>query len=516
MDNKKIKRALDIYPIYEAMSLDLLFYSVIEILFLTLVKGYTDSQVALVFLITDAADLALEYVSYRIIRKIGNSAAVIIGAVMPLLAIVFITFGPHLAIVTIGNILFISSGNFRSMGCAGARNNLSLVGKKNQFTKIFSRGNIIYAGITMASTLLIPPLFMVNRYLPSALCIAAYTWGLVTAFMMPDYSERITGTGEKEKKQENGKKKGSVRLSSMMKYLLLVFCIFFCLAVTFSKNSELLMSGTLKNMFSEKTTILVFGLIVWISRLLKLVVNFFLPKILEALREKVILIGSVTLFAASMLTGISGIYLKNTVPGIIMMAVVYILMCMIWDPMRTYLRMAAVDTNSRRKQQNMLVLLNLGQSVINVFMKLTVYVILKIFSLEYVFPFFALISIIEIILALRLSVKCRESIEILDTEKILTAEALDDIAVTVYDLLTEYGLERKQALSYRFLIEEKLLDKLEHGHEKEKVRIVLFDKHGEISVKLSVGGAEIDVFAIPQTTDESSSRMFGNLLGGLD
>jgi hypothetical protein len=333
---------------------------------------------------------------------------------------------------------------------------------------------------------------------------------------MPDYSERITGTGEKEKKQENGKKKGSVRLSSMMKYLLLVFCIFFCLAVTFSKNSELLMSGTLKNMFSEKTTILVFGLIVWISRLLKLVVNFFLPKILEALREKVILIGSVTLFAASMLTGISGIYLKNTVPGIIMMAVVYILMCMIWDPMRTYLRMAAVDTNSRRKQQNMLVLLNLGQSVINVFMKLTVYVILKIFSLEYVFPFFALISILEIILALRLSVKCRESIEILDTEKILTAEALDDIAVTVYDLLTEYGLERKQALSYRFLIEEKLLDKLEHGHEKEKVRIVLFDKHGEISVKLSVGGEEIDVFAIPQTTDESSSKMFGNLLGGLD
>ncbi|MBR4581587.1 MAG: hypothetical protein IKO32_10175 [Lachnospiraceae bacterium] len=513
MDNKKIKRALDLYPIYEAMSIDLLFYSVIEILFLTLVKGYTDNQVALVFLITTVADLALEYVSYLIIKKIGNSASVIVGAAMPLLAILLITLGPHIAVVATGNILFVASGNFRSMGCAGARNNLSLIGEKDRFTRIFSVGNIIYAGLTMVSTLLMPMLFLYNRYLPSVLCAMAYTWGLITAFMMPDFSEKLSvkPAADKEKAKEIEWK----RFSPMLKYLLFVFCLFFCTAVTFSQNSELMMSGTLKARYSENSTIIGFGLIILVSRSMKLVVNVFLPKILDGLKEKVILVGAVTLFAASLITAAAGFFFKNTFIGIVMMAVVYILMCMIWDPMRTFLRMAAVDTNSRNKQQTMLVLLNVGQSVINVFMRLIVFLMLRRFTVEYVFPFFAAVSVVIIILSARLAVKCRESIELLNIETELTAEELDNIASTIYDLLIQNGLESKEAVRYRFLVEEKLLDCLENGDEKQDVRIVLVNKHDEVDVKLTVGGKEIDVFAIPQSGDKASSDIFGRLLGGL-
>lgn len=96
---KNARWAIRLYPIYEAMTGDLLFYSVIEILFLTLVKGFSDEQIALLFLISDVADLALEYPTYRIIRKLGNSKAVIVGALMPLISIVLITIGNSLPVV---------------------------------------------------------------------------------------------------------------------------------------------------------------------------------------------------------------------------------------------------------------------------------------------------------------------------------------------------------------------------------------------------------------------------------
>ena len=522
MNQNKIKKALKIYPVYEAMGQDLLFYSVIEILFLTLVKGYTDSQVALIFLYTDAADLLLEYPSYKIIKRIGNSTSVIVGAVLPLLAILSITFSPNLIFVILGNVLFVSSGNFRSMGCAGARNNLSLIGKTSEFAKFFSKGNIIYAAITMLSTALIPGLFYFNRYYPSYLCIIAYTAGLIAAFMMPDYSERLAGkaSGKRDKEEQDKiKEKKSIqgaKLSSMMKYLLFVFCIFFCSAITFCKNSELLLSDSLNEIVSEERTILYFGIFIFVSRLLKLIVNTFLPKILNALKEKMILVGSVVLFFSSIMTAVAGIYLKNSISGIVIIAFSYFLLAIIWDPMRTFLRMLAVDTNSKKKQQKMLVLLNVGQSVINVFLRLIVYVILRFLPLSYVFPVFALLMMIEIIMALRLVIKCRESLELMNIETVLTEEELDNIAMSVYELLLETGLDSKQAFSYRFLVEEKLLDQMENGHKDENVRIGMYAKNDEISIKLTVGGEEINVFAVSKSDDAVSTTIFGNLLNGLD
>ena len=67
-DLKKIDLASKLYVFYEAISGDLLFYSVTETLFLTLAKGFTAPQIALLFFISSVADLLLEYPSYLIIR----------------------------------------------------------------------------------------------------------------------------------------------------------------------------------------------------------------------------------------------------------------------------------------------------------------------------------------------------------------------------------------------------------------------------------------------------------------
>ena len=113
--NNQIKLALKLYPFYEATSGDLLFFSVIQTLFLTQVKGFSPAQIAIIILITNIVDFALEYPSYRAIRKLGNSRASVIGGIMPLIGILLITCGQTLPLITVGMIFFESAGNFQSM-----------------------------------------------------------------------------------------------------------------------------------------------------------------------------------------------------------------------------------------------------------------------------------------------------------------------------------------------------------------------------------------------------------------
>ncbi len=97
--NNQIKLALKLYPFYEAANGDLLFFSVIQTLFLTQVKGFSPAQIAIIILITNIVDFALEYPSYRVIRKLGNSRASVIGGIMPLIGILLITCGQTLPLI---------------------------------------------------------------------------------------------------------------------------------------------------------------------------------------------------------------------------------------------------------------------------------------------------------------------------------------------------------------------------------------------------------------------------------
>ena len=49
------------------------------------------------------------------------------------------------------------------------------------------------------------------------------------------------------------------------------------------------------------------------------------------------------------LTGLSGIFFKGTIQSFVIIAALYIVVRgVIWDPMRTLLRVKAVDTNSKK------------------------------------------------------------------------------------------------------------------------------------------------------------------------
>ncbi len=512
----KIKLALKLYPIYEAMSGDLLFYSVIEMLFLTLVKGFSNSEIALILVIVNAADLALEYPSYRLIRRLGNSRSVVLGGIMPVLAIVFLTLGQSIVPVIIGNILFVSAGNFQSMACAGARNNLSLTGERNNYAKLFSRGNMIYTGLSMAAAIIAPFMFSCNRYLPSAVCFITYVLIAVISLYIPDYTEKgFRNTRSKDDDKKNYTKK--VKLSAVFKYILGVFCIYFCAIIVFSNNSELLMSNTLGCMFDENRTIFIYGAVIWISRIIRFITNAFISSIIDKYKEKVVIAGSFILLISFALTGLSGIFFRGTMQGFLVIAAMYIIVKgIIWDPMRILLRMKAVDTNSKKRQQLMLTLLNAGQSVVSIIMRLIVLAAMNIAGLEYVFPVFALIMAAELVLAIKLAGEMKKEKELLKYETVLSEEEIDNTVQMIVDLLERSGMERKLVLSYRLIVEERLLERLKDGHRGEDVMIVLTLKQDELDITLTAGGEQIDVFGGPKSSDEFSSKVFSRLFMNID
>lgn len=510
-DEKKIRRAIWFYPLYEAASGDLLFYSVIETLFLSLVKGFTVQEIATVIFLTDLVDLLLEYPSYRIIRRIGNSRAIITGGILPVISIIMITAGRTLPTVVAGNILFTASGNFQSMAGAAARNNLVLVGEKDRYAGLFSRSNLLYSTASMLAATLIPFAFTYNRYLPSAICTLVYAGIAVTAFLIPDYTER-SGSFPAGKKRE----KASGRIGRGLMLLLSVFCGFFCAGAVFEKNTQLFLNGHLGALLSEQNTIFIYGGIIWLSRVVKFGSNVVLSWVLDLLKERIVVISSMCLFAAFLMIGVTGILFRGTWIPVITAGLFYVVVRgVFWDPLRIYLRMTAVDTNSKIQQQTALVALNAGQSVTKILMDLAVLGILRLFSLEYVFLAFAVICAVIVILSFVLKKQLGGDLELLRFESVLKREGIDHISGILYGRLLDAGMDQKEALSYRLLCEEKLLECLDARMAGQPLCMVLSKKLDGFFVDLNVGEAKMDLFQIPLTDDELSREIFFHITGNL-
>ena len=163
----------------------------------------------------------------------------------------------------------------------------------------------------------------------------------------------------------------------------------------------------------------------------------------------------------------------------------------------------------------MLVFLNAGQSLVGILMNLIVVIILEFYSLEYVFLAFAVISIIIVICAILLRTELKHQIEIMNFETLLNEKGINEISQIVYDDLKEAGMEQKEALSYRLLTEEKLVEYINAGKREEKVSVRLIAKMDDFYVNLKVGDEEGDIFTLPKDDDSVSQQIFHSLIRGL-
>ena len=168
---RKIELSNKIYPYFAGLTEDLMFWAAINTLFLTTVKNLTASQISLLSAVAVFSSIILQGVVFKIIKRIGNIFSVRLGLVLFLMAATAITFSNDIFLIATGEILYHLAFFFTSMGNVILKRNLKAVNKEENFHKICSKSNFIYATVTMIISFVVGFIFNINKYLPMILCI---------------------------------------------------------------------------------------------------------------------------------------------------------------------------------------------------------------------------------------------------------------------------------------------------------------------------------------------------------
>jgi len=191
-----MQRNIKLFPIYKLFSYDILFYYAISILYLTGVKGFSVSQVALLSSIYSLAAIISQIPASIIADKIGLKNSMIIGNIMCLIWCLFYLTVPSFNFIIIGEV-FCAFG-FALKGVSESPflySSLKKINKVSEFAKVESKGSSLYFVVEAIASVVAGYLYFINPYLPmifAALCCLIAT---VLAFYM-----KAAKVQEKEKR----------------------------------------------------------------------------------------------------------------------------------------------------------------------------------------------------------------------------------------------------------------------------------------------------------------------------
>ena len=152
MQEKRLNRFFKIFPIYNGLSLDLLFYAAIGTLFLTVVKELTVSQISLLTTISLIAGILMQIPLLKLIEKIGNNLSIRLGVFCLFLSSAFLTFSPNFIGLIIGMLFSEVSFVLKNMSSVALKNNLEIMNKSDDFIPIQTKSFTIYSFVTFVIT----------------------------------------------------------------------------------------------------------------------------------------------------------------------------------------------------------------------------------------------------------------------------------------------------------------------------------------------------------------------------
>lgn len=313
MNDKRIFRFIKLYPWWRGITADLLFYTAIDTLFLSMVKGFTDAQIVSLTTISMIACIVLQYPLLWVVERIGNTISGYLSGICLLLSAVLITFAPQYPLVVAGRLFHDIAIVFQGIVSITLLNNLQLVDKEEEFTLLRTRGITIYSVLTMIIALVAGALFNFNPYLPMYGCVLAAAIGFVLSLYMKDYSD-------KDRLRKKKGKTGKLKLGGVVIFVLLVNGIFYTVVNAGQVNGKLFIQGRLLESFNADNTALIISVMVVVSRVLRVAANLVFAKVYRTCGSKIsyMLTGMLLISIMMMLFG-------AFIPGIV---IKYIVMCL--------------------------------------------------------------------------------------------------------------------------------------------------------------------------------------------
>ena len=393
---KSLNRYIKLFPWYSGITGDLLFYIAIDTLFLTIVKNFSSAEIVSITSLSRVACIVLQFPILFIIRKIGNTASVRLGALSLLISAVFITFGKSYYLVLIGRIFHDIAVILRTASIVALENNLELLGKRGEFVHIRTSANTVYAVITMIISFVASFLFNLNNYLPMICCIATCTVGVVLSLFMKDCSSY-----NKIANKAKAKEKTKVHYSKFIILTVIIYAVFYSLINHGQGEGKLFIQENVLLDFDVEKTALIIGAVICISRIIRVISNIIFEKLYKKYQSQMGVILP-SFLVTSMGLILFGSFISVFIVKITVMTVGYAILLFIRDPFKLYIQDVVFEATPKEQHQTLLTLLEFGVKIAAAGVGLGFSAILTVYPLIVVVSIMFALSIIEIILSLKL------------------------------------------------------------------------------------------------------------------
>ena len=203
---KARKQNMKIYPLYRAISLDLIFYYAIEFLFLTQVKNISSADFVLSTAFYAIFMIILQIPASVMVDKVGTRRCTILANVFNVIFVILITFCNNLKTLIIAQ--FISSLCFSLKDISDKallRSSIPSTKRKGEiFSKLEGKGYKNYYLINSITAVLSGVLYVVNPYIPIIGCLL---FTLVSVFISLGFKDIKTEEVKKEIKTKDKEEK---------------------------------------------------------------------------------------------------------------------------------------------------------------------------------------------------------------------------------------------------------------------------------------------------------------------
>ena len=385
MLTSKAKRSVAIFPFYYGLSADLIFYVAINTIWLISVKGFSAVQMNLLSTVGALIGLTCQLPILFVIKKIGNIAAIRIGAFLLLISSILFTFGTSYTHFVIGEAFYELSFLFELLTVVILKNNLAYIKQEERFVEVRSKGSMIYSILTAIATLSCGFLFNINNYLPMYL-------GIFTCVILVIITFFITEPEGKSIKEE----KTSLLMPKPLKmflFMLVFYGLTFGIVVFAQQNGKLLIQNILNTELTVEKTAVLISAIMFISRIIRIAGNYFFPKVYKKTGEKTgtCIMGVVAISLLFLLTGgciNAPVYVKAFICTIGFSVIPFLR-----DPIKIFCQKTVLEKFAEKYHKDIFAFLSMGRSLIKFALSLLISSFLLYIPLQYLFVLFLILLV---------------------------------------------------------------------------------------------------------------------------
>lgn len=383
----KINRSNKIYPIFFGLSEDLVVFIAINTVFLTTVKNLTTYEINSLTTIAGLISIVFYLFSTKLIKKLGNINSIKLGSFMLLISSCLFTFSNNYYLFLLAETLYSVAFMFKCMDSVVLNNNLVYQNKEKDFAKIQNKATTIYSVATLITTFVSGLLFNINPYLPMFIDIYICFQNFVLSHFIYEIKYDI---------KEEMKNNSTNKLSSTALLCILLYGLLYGTVMIIQSNDKLFMQYQMQNFLSINNIVIILSIILFLSRISRLLSNLFFMKIYNKLGNKILYLLNTILIVSILLFIIARIIPVYTL-GTIMMAIGFIILLTLRDPIQITINTIVMQNVMKDEKEKVMLYLKMSRKIISFMISLLVTLILLKYELFQVYIVLFIISVIYII-----------------------------------------------------------------------------------------------------------------------